>query len=94
MSFFNPFLNHYHEETFNFESVIFPDKMKNMYHLRLNVPLIHFPPYSTIDGNHKIGLKPGSIGYFYHSYRHALEKLNCSFNYIAIILYYSYQFKN
>ena len=69
---FNPFLNYYHMESFNQKSVVHPEKLKNIHHFRLNVPLTDFPPISYIEGNIKEGFKPGSGSLLNNYHKHVI----------------------
>ena len=83
-AFYNPFSNQYSIQKFDSNSVIFPDKMKNMFQWKLNVPLIHIPPYMFVHESLEKALAKRSYGYFDSFFDPISEKLNFSMNYTPI----------
>lgn len=53
---YNPFTQHYHQEIFNPDTMLYPNIFRNLHGYRLRIGLVHFPPYSDVveDENTKV----------------------------------------
>ena len=81
--YFNPFKNYFHNSIFNYDTQFFPDKLKNLYQYKLNLPLFNLKPFQTfeLDKNGKI-LKIEKMNH--NAFKIMNEKLNFSINYTVI----------